>query len=64
MASVLPPFVEALPDGVSRVRLPTPFHVGSVNCYLLVERPVNLPGHVEDRHRAGGGACLQRSRLR
>lgn len=39
---MLPPFVEALPEGVSRVRLPTPFHVGHVNCYLLVDPPVTI----------------------
>ena len=42
MASVLPPLVEALPAGVRRVRLPTPFHVGHVNCYLLVDPPVTI----------------------
>ena len=49
MASVLPPFVEALPDGVVRVSLPTPFHVGRVNCYLLVDPPVTVidPGTLQ-----------------
>ena len=49
MASVLPPFVEALPDDVIRVSLPTPFQVGSVNCYLLVDPPVTLidPGTLQ-----------------
>ena len=68
MASVLPPFVEALPDGVIRVSLPTPFHVGRVNCYLLVDPPVTrrrprYPAGGLDR-RAGGCAGLHRSRLR
>jgi glyoxylase-like metal-dependent hydrolase (beta-lactamase superfamily II) len=39
---VLPPFVDALPDGVVRVSLPTPFHVGRVNCYVLVDPPVTV----------------------
>ena len=49
MAFALPPFVEPLPDGVSRVRLPTPFRVGRVNCYLLAEPPVTVidPGTVQ-----------------
>ena len=49
MASVLPPFVEALPDGVSRAHLPTPFHVGPVNCYVLVDPPVTVidPGTLQ-----------------
>ena len=49
MASVLPPFVGTLPDGVSRARLPTPFHVGRVNCYVLVEPPVTVidPGTLQ-----------------
>lgn len=42
MAPVLPAFVEALPDGVGRVSLPTPFRVGRVNCYVLLERPVTV----------------------
>jgi glyoxylase-like metal-dependent hydrolase (beta-lactamase superfamily II) len=54
MAPILPPFVETLPEGVHRVRLPTPFQVGHVNCYLLSEPPVTvidpgtlLPGSME-----------------
>ncbi len=49
MALVLPPFVEALPDGVSRASLPTPFRVGRVNCYLLVDPPVTVidPGTLQ-----------------
>ena len=49
MACLLPPFVEALPDGVRRVSLPTPFHVGRVNCYLLVDPPFTVvdPGTLQ-----------------
>jgi glyoxylase-like metal-dependent hydrolase (beta-lactamase superfamily II) len=49
VACVLPPFVEALPDGVSRAHLPTPFHVGPVNCYVLVDPPVTVidPGTLQ-----------------
>src|ERR1700690_2965355 len=49
MAPVLPAFVEALPDGVSRVSLPTPVRVGRVNCYVLLERPVTVldPGTLQ-----------------
>jgi glyoxylase-like metal-dependent hydrolase (beta-lactamase superfamily II) len=49
MERVLPAFVEALPDAVARVSLPTPFRVGSVNCYVLLERPVTVldPGTLE-----------------
>ena len=42
MASILPPFVDALPSGVSRASLATPFRVGHVNCYLLAEPPVTV----------------------
>jgi glyoxylase-like metal-dependent hydrolase (beta-lactamase superfamily II) len=42
MASVLPPLLESLPDGVGRVSLPTPFRVGRVNCYVLPEPPVTV----------------------
>jgi hypothetical protein len=40
---------EALSDGVSRASLPTPFHVGRVNCYLLVGPPVTVidPGTLQ-----------------
>jgi glyoxylase-like metal-dependent hydrolase (beta-lactamase superfamily II) len=37
-----PPLVRGLPAGISRARLPTPFPVGTVNCYLLTEPPVTL----------------------
>jgi len=49
MASLLPPFVEGLPDGVSRASLPIPFRVGRVNCYLLADPPVTVidPGTMQ-----------------
>ena len=49
MAPVLPAFVESLPDGVGRASLPTPFRVGRVNCYVLLERPVTVidPGTLQ-----------------
>ena len=49
MAPVLPGFVETLPDGVRCVGLPTPFRVGSVNCYVLLEPPVTVidPGTLQ-----------------
>lgn len=49
MAPVLPVFVEVLPDGVRCVSLPTPFRVGSVNCYVLLEPPVTVidPGTLQ-----------------
>ena len=49
MPPVLPALVDALPDGVSRVSLPTPFRVGRVNCYVLLERPVTVldPGTLQ-----------------
>jgi glyoxylase-like metal-dependent hydrolase (beta-lactamase superfamily II) len=42
MAPILPPLVATLPEGVRLVSLPTPFHVGHVNCYLLTEPPVTV----------------------
>ena len=38
----LAPLVERLPDGIVAVALPTPFPVGPVNCYVLVEDPVTV----------------------
>lgn len=48
-APALPEFVDALPEGVLRVSLPTPFRVGRVNCYVLPERPVTVvdPGTLQ-----------------
>jgi glyoxylase-like metal-dependent hydrolase (beta-lactamase superfamily II) len=45
----LPAFVDQLPAWVQPVSLPTPFRVGSVNCYLLMERPVTVidPGTLQ-----------------
>ena len=44
----LPPLVRDLPADVLRVRLPTPFAVGAVNCYVLLGPPVTVvdPGTV------------------
>jgi glyoxylase-like metal-dependent hydrolase (beta-lactamase superfamily II) len=41
-AAALAPVVEHLPDGIVHVPLPTPFPVGPVNCYVLVEDPVTV----------------------
>jgi glyoxylase-like metal-dependent hydrolase (beta-lactamase superfamily II) len=38
----LAPVVEHLPDGVLHVALPTPFPVGPVNCYVLLDEPVTV----------------------
>jgi glyoxylase-like metal-dependent hydrolase (beta-lactamase superfamily II) len=38
----LAPVVDHLPDGIVHVALPTPFPVGPVNCYLLVDQPVTV----------------------
>jgi len=44
----LAPIVEHLPAGVLSVALPTPFPVGPVNCYVLLDEPVTVvdPGMV------------------
>jgi glyoxylase-like metal-dependent hydrolase (beta-lactamase superfamily II) len=49
LPSVLPAFVEELPEGVRQVSLPTPFRVGSVNCYVLLGCPVTVidPGTLQ-----------------
>jgi glyoxylase-like metal-dependent hydrolase (beta-lactamase superfamily II) len=46
----LAPVVDLLPDGVVHVALPTPFPVGPVNCYILVDEPVTVvdPGMLLD----------------
>ena len=41
-SSPLAPVVDHLPDGVVQVALPTPFPVGPVNCYLLLDEPVTV----------------------
>ena len=42
MSSALAPTVNALPEGLARVELPTPFPVGPVNCYVLADHPVTV----------------------
>ena len=39
---MLPPFVDHLPERVTRAALPTPFPVGTVNAWLLADPPVTL----------------------
>jgi glyoxylase-like metal-dependent hydrolase (beta-lactamase superfamily II) len=41
-SSMLVPAIEELPGGTLRVRLPTPFPVGPVNCYLLLGPTVTV----------------------
>lgn len=41
-ASPLAPIVEHLPAGIIHVALPTPFPVGPVNCYVLLDEPVTV----------------------
>ena len=59
-APFLPPLVRELPVGVLRVRLPTPFAVGEVNCYVLVDPPVTIvdPGVVTTASLERLGAVL------
>jgi glyoxylase-like metal-dependent hydrolase (beta-lactamase superfamily II) len=47
-AEPLAPTIDALPDGVDHLILPTPFPVGPVNAYLLVGDPLTIvdPGMV------------------
>lgn len=61
MMAALPAFVEALPDWVGRVSLPTPFRVGRVNCYVLPEPPVTVvdPGTLQRGSLASLRALLQ-----
>jgi glyoxylase-like metal-dependent hydrolase (beta-lactamase superfamily II) len=40
--STLAPVVEHLPDRIAHVALPTPFPVGPVNCYVLLDEPVTV----------------------
>ena len=37
----LAPLVARIPDGIVHVPLPTPFPVGPVNCYILLDEPLN-----------------------
>lgn len=50
MSEPLAPIVDRLPEGVLLARLPTPFPVGDVNCYLLPDHPVTVvdPGMLWD----------------
>lgn len=47
-AEPLAPLVEHLPAGILHVPLPTPFPVGPVNCYVLLDEPVTVvdPGMI------------------
>ena len=47
-AEPLAPLVEHLPAGILHVALPTPFPVGPVNCYVLLDDPVTVidPGMI------------------
>lgn len=42
MAVQLAPLLDELPESVRLARLPTPFPVGAVNCWLFAERPVTV----------------------
>jgi glyoxylase-like metal-dependent hydrolase (beta-lactamase superfamily II) len=46
----LAPIVDLLPEGIVHVALPTPFPVGPVNCYVLMDEPVTVidPGMLWD----------------
>lgn len=48
MPELLVPVVDALPTGFVVVALPTPFRVGTVNCWILPEHPITVidPGMV------------------
>lgn len=50
MPEPLAPLLDTLPEGVRLAALPTPFAVGTVNCYLLPESPVTIidPGMIID----------------
>ncbi len=66
MPAALPAFVDTLPEGVGRVSLPTPFRVGQVNCYVLLERPITVvdPGTLEPGSPARLKAMLGANGLR
>jgi glyoxylase-like metal-dependent hydrolase (beta-lactamase superfamily II) len=57
----LAPLVEHLPDGILHVELPTPFPVGPVNCYVLLDDPVTVidPGMLWDDSTATLEAALR-----
>ena len=42
MREPLVPTLDRLPESVRRFELPTPFPVGPVNCYLLLDDPVTV----------------------
>jgi glyoxylase-like metal-dependent hydrolase (beta-lactamase superfamily II) len=63
MDTVLPPLREGSPDGIRLITLPTPFRVGGVNCYLLLDPPVTVidpgtKGSLEAVAAAGAAAGL------
>jgi glyoxylase-like metal-dependent hydrolase (beta-lactamase superfamily II) len=66
MPDLLAPTVDQLPDGVLRAELPTPFAVGPVNCYLLVDDPVTIvdPGMLWGDTTAAVEQLLARAGLR
>ncbi len=55
------PVVEHLPEGVLHVELPTPFPVGPVNCYVLLDDPLTVvdPGMIWVDSTAQLDAALQ-----
>lgn len=60
-AGSMAPVVEHLPDGVLHVELPTPFPVGPVNCYVLLDEPLTVvdPGMIWADSTAQLDAALQ-----
>ena len=60
-AGSMAPVVEHLPDGVLHVELPTPFPVGPVNCYVLLDDPLTVvdPGMIWADSTAQLDAALQ-----
>ncbi|HEX4867037.1 MAG TPA: hypothetical protein VFV32_05365 [Acidimicrobiales bacterium] len=64
--TALAPVVEHLPDGIVHVPLPTPFPVGPVNCYVLVEDPVTVidpPAHPGQARLVGEALMRRGARL-
>jgi glyoxylase-like metal-dependent hydrolase (beta-lactamase superfamily II) len=55
------PVVEHLPEGVLHVELPTPFPVGPVNCYVMLDDPLTVvdPGMIWADSTAQLDAALQ-----
>jgi glyoxylase-like metal-dependent hydrolase (beta-lactamase superfamily II) len=60
-ARSMAPVVDRLPEGVLHVELPTPFPVGPVNCYVLLDDPLTVvdPGMVWSDSTAQVGAALE-----